>query len=267
MTNIKNLFSYIFVITVCGLTLNSCYLKSDEEILESTESTDVKPPYAISAESELARNDLQKEYTELHETLMDLETKLLAPLDEDNKEFEEFLKLSQNGLTRLYPAKSLQGLKLIEGGASYFQFKNRIHKSGYGSDLQFTSDVEPTFSVGFSGVDYGFIIPLGKIDIREIEQDSLRVQFALDQKHFNNEPMDEWRSEQDKWQKGVRFDSVLVSNTQKAIVGEAYALRSAVAFKHDVVVVFQVIRRETGDGSLIIAWTMLKDFGPPKSRD
>jgi len=62
---------------------------------------------------------------------------------------------------------------------------------------------------------------------------------------------------------GEMIDGLEYKNRLPVHVGATYLLRSIVYDESDVLVAFRVARRED-DGSVIIAWKMLKEFTPRK---
>jgi hypothetical protein len=70
------------------------------------------------------------------------------------------------------------------------------------------------------------------------------------------------RVEQRRFGGGTSIDGVLYSERVRAQVKATYVLRSINYSDSDVLVAFRVLRKDT-DGSLIIAWKMIKEFPVP----
>jgi hypothetical protein len=195
-----------------------------------------------------------------------LEGNLIAPAKEDEAQYADLLADTSAGLARLFPWESGNERKplLVNGGGSYYQFKGRTNDYGYGSDVAYSTTNQPKFSVGFAGVDFGFFAQLGKTDIRQINQNNPSVAFAISYQSPNGQTEPAWRAEQRKWSDtGVVNGGVLFKDRTEAVVGMSYVVRSIDEGDYDIVAVFQVVRRDPTDGSLIIAWKLIKELDKP----
>jgi hypothetical protein len=222
-------------------------------------------------DADVDRAKVLDELVELRKKMIPLEHNLIAPAKEDLDSYSHFLKEQNTGLARLFPQNNSGNEKqplLLSGGGSYYQFKDRTNEYGYNnrdSDIRYSTTNQPTFSVGFAGVNFGFFAQLGKTDIRQINETNPSVSFALSYPTMNGQDEPAWRAEQTKWAyTGVVInDGVLFKGTTEAIVGMSYVVRSVKESDYDIVAIFQVIRRDPTDGSLVIAWKILKEFEKP----
>lgn len=62
---------------------------------------------------------------------------------------------------------------------------------------------------------------------------------------------------------GVVNGGVLFKYRSEAVVGMSYVVRSVNESGYDIVAIFQVVRRDPTDGSLVLAWKLLKEFDKP----
>jgi len=223
----------------------------------------------------------------------------VAPLEEDRLKYASFLSKSGTGLVRLLPRWTISNAPQspapesrpwgprdfgINGGGSYFSFYYRTHEYGRGSDIELNRralgpDVkfygdhdelrpdlksyegapsEGTFSVGFAGADYGMMTDLGDLPLESLNLDHASLAFLL--KYRPPRPEAQARCEQRKSSAGVvDGDGRLYKRSLPIRTGATYLLRSIVYDKYDVLVAIQVVRQES-DGSVTIAWKLLKKF-------
>ena len=219
----------------------------------------------------------------------------VAPAEEDRLKYASFLSQSGTGLVRLLPRWAITNKGLvptsgprdfgINGGGAYFSFYYRTHEYGRGSDLEVSrrllspdlnyygdhDELRPelkssgneappsvgTFSVGFAGADYGMITNLGEVPLESINIDTASLAFLMQYRPPRPEP--QARCEYRRFQAGVEADGRLYKARLPIETGDTYLLRSIVYDKYDVLVAFQVVRQES-DGSVTIAWKLLKKF-------
>jgi len=218
----------------------------------------------------------------------------VAPAEEDRLKYASFLSQSGTGLVRLLPRWAITNVAEsptwsvhdhgINGGGSYFSFYYRTHEYGRGSDIELNRRVlgpgvklygdhdvpqpdlkslegvptEGAFSVGFAGADYGMITNLGDVPLESINLDHASLGFLL--KYRPPRPEAEARCEQRRFHAGVVDADGRVYKKRLLIkTGDTYLLRSIVYDKYDVFVAIQVVRQES-DGSVTIAWKLLKKF-------
>lgn len=209
------------------------------------------------AQSE-SRDEVLKQIETKRAELSALEKKLLAPSEEDRTAYSGFVGRDR-GLIRLLPREvyDKETTLTVRGGGSYYSFVNLTHAYGRGSDIS----LEQGFlKVGFAGADYGMLINVGDVPLEEINIEHPNVRFLAAYTTVLEEP--QARSEQRRFGGGTTIDGVMYSERVRAQVKATYILRSINYSDSDVLVAFRVVRKDT-DGSLIIAWKMLKEFPVP----
>jgi hypothetical protein len=207
----------------------------------------------------------------------------LAPSEEDRTTYANFLARPQTGLIRLLPRQfsqtttangvvnitSADGDVKIRGGGAYYSFAFLRHEYGFGSDLELStisrffngSRLPPRheFSVGFSGADYGMMTSLGDVLLEQITSDDPAAHFLLAYRAPRAEPVA--RCEAMAFREGRLVDLQLYQSRLPIQLNNTYLLRSINYGKSDVVVAFRVVRQDP-DGSVTIAWKLLKKFNP-----
>lgn len=193
---------------------------------------------------------------------------LLAPSAGDRLAFAAFLKTRNTGLIRLLPREVYDSAtyrtpkKLnIRGGGAYYSFAHLTHAYGYGSDIELGHN---KLSVGFAGADYGMLTNLGDTPLEEITLDDIRTRQIAAYRPPRSEPKarEEFRLLSGK---GLMFDGFLYRKTVPAQEDSTYLLRSIAFDNSDVLVAFRLIRKDP-DGSVIIAWKLLKRYSAPSLR-
>jgi len=215
-------------------------------------------PINAFAQSE-SRDDVIKQIETKRAELSALEKKLLAPSEEDRTAYAGFLGQRDRGLIRLLPREvyDKDTTLTVRGGGSYYSFVNLTHAYGRGSDIA----LEQGFlSVGFAGANYGMLINVGDVPLEEINTEHPSAKFLAAYSTVLEEP--QARLEQRRFGAGTKIDGVLYSQRVRAQVMATYIVRSINYSDSDVLVAFRVIRKDT-DGSLIIAWKMLKEYPVP----
>jgi hypothetical protein len=191
---------------------------------------------------------------------------LLAPTGIDISNYQSLLSKPRTGLIRLLPRESYDwkvysgALKKVDmpGGGAYFSFHFRAHPYGYGSDLSLERGA---LSVGFAGADYGMLTDLGAQALEQIDLTAPVAAFMLDY----NPPIEiaDARAEAKKFAAPFKLNGTSYTRRLRSEVSHTYLLRSIVYGRSDVLVAFQVARQDE-DGSVIIAWKLLKEFSTPK---
>lgn len=207
------------------------------------------------AQSE-SRDDLLKQLETKRAELAALEKKFLEPSEQDRVANAELLGQAGTGLIRLLPREvyDKDTTLTIRGGGSYYSFTRLTHAYGYGSDIA----LEQNFlKVGFAGADYGMLINVGDVPLAEISTEHPSVRFLANYTAVPDEP--KARIEQRRFGGGTSIDGVTYSESARAQVKTTYVVRSINYSDSDVLAAFRVIRKDT-DGSLIIAWKMLKEY-------
>lgn len=204
------------------------------------------------------RAELKRKIEALRAELKTQEKEYLEPSKEDKAAYATFLSQPDTGLIRLMPKEDFQDEIAIRGGGAYYSFSHRTHQYGYGSDIQYEQD---KFSVGFMGAHFGFLINLGEVSVDAIKSEHSALDFLL-----NFAPPAELpkaREQQYKSATGFQINEHSYRDRLDARVNTTYALRSINYGYTDVLVAFQVIRKDV-DGSLLLAWKLLKKFPTPE---
>lgn len=161
------------------------------------------------------------------------------------------------GVFRILPREKYdKGLLNVRGGGSYYSFTKKSHS--YDSTPEISLE-QNSLKVGFAGADYGFMADLGETKLSDVNEDTKEVDFAINYIIPKLEP--DVRNEYRKFF-NYSDDGMLFKSRFPAIVGHTYILRAITFDEADVVVVFNVYRKDT-DGSLIIFWKPIKEFEKP----
>ena len=203
------------------------------------------------------RANLEREIASLKEQLKAKEKEFLEPSPQDKATFSYILNQPDAGLIRLMPRESQQNKLLINGGGAYYSFARLTHEYGYGSDISLDRGL---LSVGFAGADFGFLTSLGDVPIESVTQEHPGLDFLFHFETPSEEPKarEQYRSAG----AGLRVKEFAYSNSVLARVNTTYALRSVNYRTSDILVVFRVVRKDV-DGSLILAWKLLRVFPTP----
>ena len=219
----------------------------------------------VQAQS-LSRDEVLKDMAAKRAELQQLEDQFLSPAAEDRAAYKEFLSQPDTGLIRLLPREVYESeaytknrkTLTIRGGGAYYSFARLTHEYGYGSDLSLDSGY---LSVGFAGADYGMMIDLGDVSLEEISNDYPRVLSLLNYSPAKDLP--QARVEQRQVQEGRILDGATYKGRIPVKIGTTFLLRSINYDDTDVLVAFRPVRKDT-DGSLIIAWKLLKKYPKPE---
>ena len=184
------------------------------------------------------------------------EQAFLAPKLSSYKDYPDFQGKNDRGIIRLLPRETYEDKISVRGGGAYFSFSRLTHEYGYGSDLELS---QHQLSVGFAGCDFGYLIDLGTVVLSSVTGSLAELQFLQDIKPVDgNEPAN--RKLQDDSMRGLNANGYFYSNQiSRVAVGHTYALRSVNFGTSDVLVAFRIVGAED-DGSLTIAWKMIKQF-------
>ncbi len=206
------------------------------------------------------RDTLLREIESLRSQLKTHEDTLLAPSPEDYTAFADFLRQSNTGLIRLLPREEYdtKNKLTIRGGGAYYSFTRLTHEYGYGSDISLEMG---NLSVGFAGTDYGLLANLGDISIDSLTLDTPSVQVLVSYTPPTSEP--QARIEKQRSHEGLQVEKISYKKRLPVVVNSTYLLRSISYGDSDVLVVFRVVRKDA-DGSLVLAWKLLKQYEIPK---
>jgi hypothetical protein len=182
---------------------------------------------------------------------------LLAPSQEAQQTYADFLKQPETGLVRLMPRERYDHKLTINGGGAFYSFVLRTHEYGRGSDIALQQNY---FSVGFAGADYGFLLNLGGVPIEEATTETNGVRYLAEYMPLTKEK-EVCASLQERW-KGIEVDKFVYLSRVPAKVGDTYVVRSISFDNSDCLVAFRVVD-EDFDGSMTIVWKRLKTFPKP----
>lgn len=195
----------------------------------------------------------------LREKLKASEAVLLAPSDEDRKSYTEFLARPDTGLIRLLPRGKWDDKLSIHGGGAYYSFTRLTHEYGYGSDLELQQE---QLQVGFAGADFGFMLDLGDVPLEGVSEETEAVRFMASYRTPSPEPEARAAYRQFAGREGHEAGPWTYKSRLPVVVGHTYALRSINYRESDVLVAFNVVRKDT-DGSVILLWKLLKKYPKP----
>jgi len=212
------------------------------------------------------REDVLREIETKRAQLLELEKQFLSPSAEDLNAHAAFLSQPDTGLIRLLPRelydpgtdKAKTKALTVTGGGAYYSFLRRTHEYGYGSDIELASG---QFAVGFAGADYGMMVNLGEVGLDGISLDDPRAVFIASHNPSPQEPKARLDARQFGG-KGITVDNVDHRNRFPVKVNNTYLLRSIGYSTSDVLVAVKVVRQDT-DGSVILAWKLLKKYPVP----
>jgi hypothetical protein len=178
---------------------------------------------------------------------------LLQPSASDKKLAQE------RGLSalRLLPRGKFEERTFDRGGGAYYSFTTDSHSYDRTPQIQLEQDY---LSVGgFYGANYGFIADLGERTPESVSRDEPSIAFLLS--YDPSGTMEKVRSEQAKRGNYMVGDLTFTSRVPVA-VGRSYAARSISFDEADILVTFQVLRKDT-DGSVILLWKRIESFDKP----
>jgi hypothetical protein len=203
------------------------------------------------------RAQIKKEIDALNQQIKQKEVELLAPSQEAQQTYADFLKQSDAGLIRLMPRERYDHKLTIRGGGAFYSFVLRTHEYGRGSDIALEQNY---FSVGFAGADYGFLLNLGDVPIEEVTTETNGVKYLAEYTPPTKEK--EVRNQQRQSMYMVEVDKFVYRSRIPAKVGDTYVVRSISFNNSDCLVAFRVVD-EDFDGSMTIVWKRLKTFPKP----
>ena len=210
-----------------------------------------------------SRDDLLKDIEAKRGELAKLQERFMAPSAEDRAAYAEFLTQPNSGLIRLLPREKYDAIgeknaKLdIRGGGAFYSFVRLTHEFGQGSDIGLEMG---QLKVGFGGANYGMLTKLDGARLEDVSTEFPGVAFLAKYSAVSNVP--DARLEQTRFMRGTVIDTFSYKGSAAVEVGATYVLRSIDFDRSDVLVAFKVARQDT-DGSLTIAWKLLKKFPKP----
>jgi hypothetical protein len=205
------------------------------------------------------RAELLVKIESLRDQLQNKERTFLAPSAADLAAYSEFLKQPDTGMARLMPREKYRTSLLIREGGAYYSFTKLTNEYTNGSDVGLERG--KLFGGGFAGANFGFITALGDVPIEGVNEESPGVPWLSAFITPSAEP--DAREQQRRTGAGFEVDGFTYRSFLPAATNTTYALRSVSYDASDVLVVFRITRQDT-DGSLILAWKVLRKFGIPK---
>src|SRR6266481_173163 len=207
---------------------------------------------------------VETKHEELLKDLQKIEKQLLLPSEEDQLAYAEFVTQPDAGLIRLLPREIYDSYAHPEkrlglrGGGSYYSFTERNQEYGNGTQIGLE---QGSLLVCFAGANYGIVTNLGDVPLEQVTFENSAVKFLVLYERAGNEP--QARTEYQRFASGATIDGTLYKTRLPAIVNNSYALRGSNYSNSDIVVAFRVVRKDT-DGSVIIAWRLLKKYSKPE---
>lgn len=200
--------------------------------------------------------------------LEDFEKSLLTVPKEAVNRNKGLLTVPNAGLFRILPRGKYDGQMRMAGGGSYYSFSRKTGEYGYGSDLELENG---SFRSGFAGLDYGLFLYLGDIKLGEFDgataeppgwvpggkQAAWRFLWTF----IPAKRELEIRSEQGR-ARGWDVQGTALTDTVSAAPNTTYLLRSFNFGRSDVLVAIRVDEL-MDDGSVVVAWKLLKQFDTP----
>jgi hypothetical protein len=212
------------------------------------------------------REQLLDEITASRNELQGLEQQFLSVSESDRAAYADLLAEPDTGMFRLLPRekfdsetyKKNEKTITMKGGGAYYSFSTKAHDYNSNPDISLDHD---QLSAGFAGLDYGMLAKIDGISLRELSAEHPYVTSLIKYEPPSNEPA--IRNEQRRFAMGTVIDAVSLKHSIPAELNTAYLLRSISYSRSDILVGLRVVRRDT-DGSLIIAWKLLKNFTTPQ---
>jgi len=207
-----------------------------------------------------SRDDILKEISVKRAELSKLEKAFLAPSEEDQARYKDFLHQSNTGLIRLLPRETFDAgnSKLnLRGGGSFYSFKDLTHEYINSTDLSLE---QGEFSTGFAGANYGLLVRLGDVPLEDVNLEMGAAHVMAEYTPAADEP--KARIEQRKWSEGTAIDGVTYKRRVPVQLNNTYVLRSINYHASDTLVAFRVVRVDNDD-SVVILWKLLKKYPTP----
>lgn len=194
----------------------------------------------------------------LQEQLEIKEAAYLAPASADFATHAAFLRQPDTGLIRLMPRGQVEPLLSTRGGGAYYSFTRLTHAYGFGSDLELQ---QGRFSVGFAGVDFGFLVALGNVGLETVGLDHPGVRYLA---NFAAPLIEaEARTQHQRSGAGFQENGFTYRNRLDAILNTTYVVRSVQYGLADALIAFRFVRQDS-DGSVILLWRLLQWFSTPQ---
>jgi hypothetical protein len=206
-----------------------------------------------------SREDILKEIAAKRAELAKLETLILAPSEEDQAKYTDFLKSPDTGLFRLLSRDDGAGKSAltIRGGGAYYSFKERTNEYVNSSALSLE---QGELSAMFAGANYALLVSLGDVPLENVRLDGNAAQVFAQHPPAADEP--HARIEQRRSMEGATVDGISYKSRLPLKLNSTYLLRSVIYSTSDALVAFKVVRIDDDD-SAIILWKLLKKYPTP----
>jgi len=218
-------------------------------------------PVAAQTQS---RDDLLKQISAQRAELARLEKAFLSPSEEDLAKYQEFLRQSDTGLTRLLPRETFDSSSApdkqaltIRGGGAFYSFKERTHEYINSTAIGLEHGYLMTI---FGGANYAMLANVGEVPLENISLESSATQVLVQHTPAIDEP--HARVEQRRFMDGTTVDGVSYKSRLQLRLNSTYLLRSVLYDTSDAIVAFKVVRIDNDD-SAIILWKLLKKYPTP----
>lgn len=206
---------------------------------------------SFAAPAQIREEALEK-FKELKSRAQALEKTILSP---DKNDIEAATRENVE-VFRLLPREVYDvGILNVRGGA-FYSFTNKSHSYDLIPQISLQGE---RLGVGFYGASYGFLTDLGEVPLAKVNLDNQRINFLASYQP----PIDESKARIEQARaRGFEVDGVVYQSILPPIAGHSYAARAISYNEADVLVAFNIYRKDN-DGSLIIFWKMLKEFEKP----
>jgi hypothetical protein len=205
---------------------------------------------AVSASFTQSRDQSVEQLKAAKEQIKMIEQSILAA----DKADMDFAKSSGFGVFRILPRETYgNNWSSIRGGGAYYSFSKKSHNYDEAPQIELQLN---SFSVGFSGADYGFISDLGETKLATVDNGFEAVRILSEYKPPSLESLA--RTERNN-SSILQNSNVKFQRNLPAIVGHTYVLRAISFERADALVAFTIDRKDS-DGSLIIFWKMIQQF-------
>ena len=189
---------------------------------------------------------------------------LLAPTAQDISENAAFLQLRDRGLIKLLPREifdwgtyEIPKRVKVRGGGAYYSFFYISHDNVYGADIELDHNF---ISLDFKAPDYGMLMEVGHLPLTDLSADDPRTAFIAAYKPASSRA--DALCEIKRLRNGLEMNGSLYKLSLPVKVNSTYLLRSINYGRSDLLVGFRVTRQDR-DGSVIIAWRLLKQYWRP----
>jgi len=211
-----------------------------------------------------SRDDLLKEISAKLAELLKLEKAFLAPSEEDQAKYAEFLRLPDTGLIRLLPRETFdtgnsaeKQQLVIRGGGAFYSFKERTHE--YKNSTAIGLEQGQLMTI-FAGANYAMLANVGDVPLENFSLESTAAQILAQHTPAIDEP--HARVEQRRYMDGTTIDGISYKSRLPLRLNSTYVLRSVLYDTSDAMVAFRVVRVDNDD-SAIILWKLLKKYPTP----